>query len=379
MAESVLPIAWLSADGVVHGAYGASKALRLQPSQRICQAVHHGDVVVCRTDGGGVTAYSIRTGEEVCPKPLPDGWIVDIGGGVVWLQDSITYALQGVDLLTGDIVATLQLAEDDRCAIVTHGALKGHVLVYGQDTLRLIEPLTGRIVWQHDAPQRATPLSLLIARGDWFCCHHDYFLTDNNYLEFRSLVDGSPVDAVTQRPEGRPPSCELTHPIAPTYVRPWPMTVLAMWSPERMLAIDANVFTGNWGLVHIDGSYDSRFVSPCPHSATNMFVVSPHTMAEVIVASGSAILVADSRTAAILDTRPAPGIVTAWHWPPADHARREHDCVLAAIGAVDASLDASLDDAVDASRDDGVGLVRAVLVGFIAEDTRLTILCCEEL
>lgn len=135
-----------------------------------------------------------------------------------------------------------------------------------------------------------------------------------------------------------------------------------------MLVADYSITDRSHILALVDGKYDSsRVATYQSRTCLDAHAIEPCTdpAVEALVFDCECIRIVSSTTAEILDTLQTPEIVTAWYWPVADWAQREGDEVARAIAAVDeASLDRPLD----------IGLVRAVLVGFVAEDARLTVL-----
>lgn len=127
--RSALPINWLDSTGTVHGVNGATSAISAidSGSPRFCQAVaRDGEYVVCRVRMRNylVMAYSLMTGGKLWSDPIPADEIVGIAGDTVWLTTEIgatTEAaavcnLMGVDLLTGNVVTTMQVGSGSSCA-----------------------------------------------------------------------------------------------------------------------------------------------------------------------------------------------------------------------------------------------------------------------
>lgn len=88
----------------------------------------------------------------------------------------------------------------------------------------------------------------------------------------------------------------------------------------------------------------------------------------VIYASGNFADVVDLTTARVLKTYPLRGARTAWLWPPRLCSKREYEITLAAVDAIDAI---AIDAAAEQDATTAVGLVRAVLLEFVAEDARI--------
>lgn len=369
MSTNGLSIAWVSDEGAVYGLPQALQ-LALPPGAKVWRAAAapEADAIVCiynfpRTATEGIQhamAYSLQSGAAMWPAPVecdsiaPVGGVL-VGGEHVWVSRPIEVArLDAIVIATGEIVASLEMEEADTFAIVTHGTWKNHLLCNALAYVAMYKPASTELVWRADKYEESWVETICVARGDW-CIP---ILIGSTHLDMYSLTDGSVCPMTTA----------LTHqPWPPTKV--WPTGILVAWSPERFLVHDDNT-GGNYGVLEIvDGAYIYRRASRYPRTAARMHAAAPRggvlaPPVEVIVFRDECILFVSPVDAAILKTCPTPGIITAWHWTVPQCVRHEREVVDAAVAVID-------DLSRTAADPEAVGLVRAVLVGFLAEDARL--------
>lgn len=353
MSETALPVTWLSAEGVVRGASTPPIQLALC-DLTITSAVvtPDGKLAICiveSLDGepdARAMAYSLRDGAETWPAAVCGDQIVGVAGPVVWIADSSELTLTAHRISDGVAVSTLP-HDGGVFAVV-----KEHVLCQSDTHVTLY---ASGLLWQVAADEKLWAQEVRVARGDWFC-----LAGRNGTCHLYSLRDGSPVASVLDK---RPKSLA---------------DVLVIYDPTRVLSVEshvpANVFALRERLIVETLQTDttiSKVSGECYTTMGCVVSVLPPLSArsaavEVIVYRHECIRVVQSETVRVLDTRPARGIVAAWHWTPLQYARRESEEIGKAVAAVDAA-----DAAADTNT---VGLVRAVLVAFVAEDAHLTLL-----
>lgn len=150
---------------------------------------------------------------------------------------------------------------------------------------------------------------------------------------------------------------------------------LISWVPGRFSAHDAS--RGDYRTLQFVGTaYDSsRTVQRL--AGEKMFAVDPRggacpSKGVAMVFRRECIAIVDPVTMTVLKKLPAPEIITAWRRTVPQCAAHECSKIADAVAAADELGEA----AVDANAVGAVGLVRAVLIGFLAEDARLTALRC---
>lgn len=348
MSEAELPIAWVDAGGAVHGA-AKDLQLALPPGGIVAIALVSacGDYLVCRQRSiihYSTMAYSLRTGAAVWPI-AESCYIVGAVDDVVWLNPWKTVLAQSefkaVRVATGAVVDVVRLENVDTIRVISDGVQKGCLLSwhrYSPDMEKVTLYATGthKVIWQIDHAMTVHHTRHLIARDDWICLES----SGASRYTFIRQSDGTRICSLL-------PRCELWHP------RMMPASILQNVRSIRM---------------------EPKEIAALP-PRHNL-----QCMAVLLVSSGSIVTI-NGATGDLLSIRPAPGHVAAWHWSTADCARRECAQIDAAVAAIDELVDAAVDELVDAAVDaavdaeaDDVGLVRAVLVGFLAEDARLTAL-----
>lgn len=368
MTEAALAITWVSGDGVVHGAPAdAASSIHLQPGVQIRHAASNGKCLVCVlctcSEYTQVMAYSLQTGAELWASPVFGDWIVGIAGEAVWVGDPFTDVLRACDLGTGTVLAMLPWGSLTRAAVVTTGTWINHLLYMNRGSVTLYAPLASHAIWAVTAKE-GDHVNLHAARDVWYTTRSQVrwyttqsqtdYSTPNLLMSFHSLADGSRMPSVLDRPASRPPQAWDA----------WPAEILVAWSPNRVLVYvksDAEAF-----LSHIDTADGANHTSQCPF-AWRREVITQSPVVAVVARREHYLTVIDPKTAAVLDTMQTPDIVTAWKWSAADSARRECDELADAIAAVD-ELPGNF------AAETAVGLVRAVLDDFVAEDARLTVL-----
>lgn len=372
MSEAELPVAWLSIDGTIHGAPpGAPAAISLPPGMQVHYAVADGEHLACAYCGPGnsapcsVTMYSLRTGLAQWAAPVPAEWILGFAGEAVWAGSSGEELLHALDVGTGAVLKTLPITQNGSAAVVSQGRWIGHLLYMDDEHISLLAPLAAHCVWKVSKNCDSTHLRAL---DDWFYTARWY--SPGEAHSFYNMADGSRARSTLLNPTNADP----------TAVEKWlsrSVEILIARSPDSALVYASTQLDTCIALV--DGSWSMERMSVLrPKILIWKQVLPPRVQsAEVVVVYGGhvdfRIIVVGSETAAILGTRSAPNIVTAWHWTPRQYAERESAAAADAVAAVDAV--ASINDGRGA-----IGLVRAVLVGFVAEDARLTVLkhafCC---
>lgn len=134
---------------------------------------------------------------------------------------------------------------------------------------------------------------------------------------------------------------------------------------ERYLCV---ISTGDEPQFVILAAADSRCLARGAHVSHDYvhphmsLLPNPSERRSTAIAVGRSVVIALNRAANVLHMWHLNGAVLVWEWPPSQCARYEYDRATAAVDAV---------DAVDAVATDAVGLVRAVLAGFVAEESRL--------
>lgn len=353
MASS-FPITWLDGYGKLHG---APKPLQLcLPPGCWIESAHvapdHACVVCAQSCVAmcNVAAYSLQSGLEMWSTPMCEPecleTFVAVAGGVVWIKLTRNKLL-ALDVRSGVQRAALTV----RCAVyavVDQGGWKDHLLEDSQWHYTLYAPLAAHVVWRVDksAPGGWFSDSIYTIQGKWFynCIDDGRPLVGS----FRELANGKQIQPVHACLDG------MHHA---------GLKILAAWSLDRMLLVDALVIRdGRRGLLmYMDGDECRELSHPCT-AAPRCASLPPNMVA--VVHGDKNIALLDILTMKVADTRDAPGIVTAWGWTPLQLARRECDELARAVAAIDEL----------AAPPTGVGLMRAVLVGFAAEDARLTTL-----
>lgn len=313
MSEAELPITWLTARGVVHKARGPQVQLALDGFKVSYghSFVVDGDCVVCAAAKQTnrveerVMAYSLETGAELWPEAVDGGSILGVVGvgadAIVWVTDG-AYSITSdgarciaYRIASGAAVVALPLEHECAYAVVAAGPWKGHMLTHNCEHVTLYAPGTAKPVWQVAADSSSLPGRILTTKGEWFC------LDGRGACRLYSLSDGRPVPSVLD---------QIPHDELPE--------LLAVYDPEHMLAFTTHYLC--------DGLYqhfvavgrelvagDSFEAEDCElhvmraaaadtsaTTATEM-IVYPYERIQIVRSSG-----------AVIDTRPAPGVVAAW-------------------------------------------------------------------
>lgn len=392
------PAAWLSVDGVIHDAlseqHGPALALPAQTVMKRAFVSTCAKIVICHLFpppwNFGVMAYSLQTGQPIWPEPVEccsciSDWAM--ADDHVWLVKDvrvlrrITYRLVAVSIATGAVEASLPYDSMlGSYAVVAHGYRKNHLLVVGSTyapeyytVITLYTPGGAEQVWQVTQPESSFRSTLYPVGDDWF--FRKPGVMDSDAVELgavtqtlHSLRDGSVIPSMLDTAP-RPMDDEFA---------PWPEEIVAAWgqpaaAPDsmRILLVDQADT-----LELAVGDYASRReLDRRPrggnYAVFQRFAVEPHRPGETmtIVDPGGCMLVVDPAAALVVDRIPTPGIMAAWY-TPRQHALRECAAIRNAVAAVDELALGT--EPMDVS--EAVGLVRAVLVGFVAEDARLSVL-----
>lgn len=327
MTEAELPIAWLSADGVVRGAYGPPVRLALNGYQidrgfgRSSAVTPDGQCVICvvakllapMRRHSQVMAYSLSTGAELWRAPVPGDSIVgiaSIGGGLaVWVANMMSNELPctAYSVANGTAVLTLPLEEENLFELIATGPWKDHMLCHSRDHVTLYAP-SADLVWQVASEEGLRlPGRILATRGEWFGLNG----LENYGCRLYRLRDGQPVPSVLDSISGREAPVAVSDPAHALVCETLPPSTTYR---QRFKAAGAT------GEVYLSTTNDATVLPPS--GAVDVAVVVNYL---------ECIRVVDPATAAVLDLRLAPGVVTAWHWPAVDCARRERDAIDAAI------------------------------------------------
>lgn len=379
MATHERQIAWVSADGAVVCGGQQELKLALPPAAKIVSANVSDDaeVLVClirihgaRDWGAGerfVMAYSLRSGDAVWRRECgPGDNILGVAGDYVWVLHRAESRAVALEIASGSVAASLSLGKHDSCTLVTHGTWRNCLLHQNRAQIVLYAPLAAERIWTIEPRLESSYECLCVARGDWFIrcpC-----LIDSVVYHLHRLSDGARIPSVLDTPAGRPPLAG-----GPWGVPVWPTDVLALWGPDRMLIVDENRPGYEGQFVLVDGVFDSnRTASYQRVRHDRKYLIKPSwsdptpSFEAVVFPDAEHIKFIDSKTAALVSLLPTPGIAGAWRRTLLQCSVRECWAVDNAVAAVDAVVDAA-----DA-HSEAVGLVRAVLVGFAAEDARLT-------
>lgn len=389
MCKAKVPVAWVDADGAVHGAASAEAlTLALPPGSTIQsgQATACGGYLVCTLleknaddDYGSetVTAFSLVTGVMLWP-PVRHLRFIGIVDGVAWLTNYLTVEYRGrklvaIQIATGAVVDMLEFERMGRAAVITDGVRKGclvHMLYRGMITL--YAPVTHEIIWQVENDCSDTD-NFIVARGDWICiqayCEHSPF---EYCCIFRRQSDGARVPSLLdplrelELPQERKTWCHSW----------WPDEVRIAYGPEHLL------LASRLGFAVMTKSHNVGCATPA--LSGEVTALPPHgpPFVETLISSSGSIVTIDVATAQVLSVRPAPGLAAAWHWQAVDCARweREKPAAAAAPGLTAAwhwpvadcarreREELAAADAVAAAA--AAGLVHTVLTGMLAKDAQ---------
>lgn len=367
MTESGPPIAWLSSSGVMRGAYGPPVQLALKgrsvESSRGFAVSPDGRTAVCAFSeppelhgrDTRVMAFSLETGAELWPAAVDGTTIVGIASGgsgnlVVWVADDGYDELPftAYNIASGAAVMTRPHEEGCCYAIIAAGPWRDYMLSHSYEQVTLCAPGSTEPVWQIETTEEiSAPERILTTSGEWFC------LDGRGACRLCSLRDGQPVPSVLDRIRYE----DL-------------LTLLAVYDPTRAFACKSDnpdlaphhscrqrfVAVGREQIAGDRYTTADYEVTVLPSRGATEVIVYHHECIRIVRPCGT-----------IVEKRSTPGIVAAWRWSALDCARRGRDEVARAVAAVDELAD-------DVSDLAAVSLVRAVLVGFVAEDARLTAL-----
>lgn len=387
---SELPIAWLDTDGVVHDAYRqvqlALNGCTVDDGLHNSAVTPDGRCIICVVEQPSpsssrpvkkVMAYSLQNGAELWPAAVEGNSVVGVVGSVVWVADSRYEApCTARCLASGKAVMTLPNEGECAYTAITAGPWKGHMLgrCYCDMSFRhvaLYAPGSTDQVWQVDVEGMSVWVEhCLTTGGEWFC------LEGCGFLRLYSLRDGQPVASVFDSLRYVSFS-SLVAVYDPNHVLVSEVTVRDVhgrreWIRQHMMLEAEQIAMLPRGDELSAVSYESQHILPPRDTAAFEVIVCQGECIQIVIpAAAVAQDVWSAPTAghwpppgvATATRRPAPGVVAAWHWPLIDCARRECDSVAVAVAAVD-GLPCS-------AANTGVGLVRAALVGFVAEDARL--------
>lgn len=367
-------ISWLSATGEVRrdsrSGVGAAAFTVGRPRADLgtmfaCCAdlMSNGEILVCRLfytpseapwDQSHVVfvAVDAADGTSLWETEPEIGWpyVVGEGSDVAWVRNHETHGMRALSLRDGSTVATIGGVGYGSCGVVPPTALwAGSVILTDDnaDTITLYSLQNGAMAirWRQ-------PIGDVFIDGDYpimFTRCGSYFIIVNNAQEsFYHLMDGTPcMDVLDWDGQRR-------------------RELLAAYTPHDILTVsDFTPPTLTRRTAH--GTIGLPLAGEdVPHydlQLLNRPAGGPSY--EAVVVAERVILLVDGALNVLRRTH-VDNLTAAWYWPPRQCAQHEYEVALAAVAAVD--------DMTDAVGNDAVGLVRAVLEGFVAEDARLVVL-----
>lgn len=258
---------------------------------------------------------------------------------------------------TGDLRKRCHLREHTDAVVVAEGPWRGYLLMVDRHFMTLRDRGDGAVVWMAETPPRA-PVdpavvythreTIVTGRGEWFsiqsvseytkpCCY-----TLRNGTQVPSVFDGT----------------------SPKH------SVLVVDSPDRAIVTEWDFLFAKTVVTTLSRGYPPTGFHMRGYDWRALPQTAPHSRLTAFAGSSGNIHVVGQGMKAVVSSRDTPDSVAAWHWTPRQYCQRECAAAANAIAAVDELAAASEPEAA-------IGLVRAVLVGFIAEDAHLTALQLE--
>lgn len=319
-------------------------------------------------DSPALTAYDAESGEQVWRHSVgPNTELLGVYDGAVWLWDRKTLACETCAVSDGARRAAA--SPPGQCSspqellrgplLVTHGPRAGCFVVYGDSCRVTMWSASGAMVWEDSEPPPDYDFEYELGLTD--CGQYVYFKS-NPYAFYdrdgrrtlQPLVGLQGISGLCNFESWRT-ACAFT------------AGRVLIYAEER--DEEGHRIAARFELHVLRGGVPTVIVAPLEppgrdmeridHSGSgNGNCVHPMFLSayQVLLVSGTTAQVLRSYTICALPV---------WRSPTADCALGEHEAAIAARAAI---------DALPCGDDGSVGLVRAVLDGFVAEDARLTAL-----